>query len=141
MLEGKYLLFCDSLDDVIKVRQKCLIDPISDPLDNETIHVIVYEDKEPIACGRMLMNEDNFVFDNIYVIEEKRNAKIGDFVLRLLIERADLMCAEKVYLKSSPRSKEFFVRFGFEDVKEEGTDYDLYLDIKKYLNRKSCCCK
>ena len=110
MLEGKYLLFCDSLDDVLAVRKSCEGKSYRDDLDSESIHAIVYEHNKPIACGRMLIDNDIYAFDRIYVIEQKRNNKVGDFVLRLLIEKAYLMCAKEVYIKSNNSSKDFFIK-------------------------------
>ena len=143
MLEGKYLLFGDCYDDLNKIRKQCTSTSISDVMDNDALHVIVYEDKQPIACGRMLISEDIYIFDHIYVIKEKRNKKIGDFTMRLLIEKANLMCAKEIIVFCEENNKMFFESLGFLESKEpsnvnmEGIKMCLELDI--FFNRKKCC--
>lgn len=143
MLEGKYLLFGDCYDDVNKIRKQCISTSIADVMDNEALHVIVYEDKQPIACGRMLICEDRYIFDHIYVINEKRNNKIGDFTVRLLIEKANLMCAKEIIVLCEDNNKMFFETLGFLESKEPSKDnlegIKMCLDLDIFFNGKKCC--
>lgn len=145
MLEGRYLLFGDDYGDVIKVRNQCLdVDCNSnDSMDSEAIHVIVYENNHPIACGRMLIRGEDFLFDRIYVIESKRRNRVGDFVVRLLIEKANLMCAEDVLVSCKEDSRVFFESIGFRerrDLCDRNKDQvNMCLNLETFLNKKSCC--
>lgn len=143
MLEGKYLLFGDCYDDVNKIRKQCTSTSIADVMDNEALHVIVYEDKQPIACGRMLISEERYIFDHIYVINEKRNNKIGDFTVRLLIEKANLMCAKEIIVLCENDNKMFFESLGFLESKEPSNDNQegikMCLDLNNFFNGKKCC--
>jgi predicted GNAT family N-acyltransferase len=144
MLEGKYLLFGDCYDDVIYVRKQCVSRKnVEDEMDNEAIHVIVYENKEPIACGRMLIQENKSIFDNIYVIEGKRRNKIGDFTLRLLIEKVNVMCIKEIVLWCQKENREFFKSVGFIEMKEISDNHinmiKMGLDVESFFNNKNCC--
>lgn len=144
MLEGRYLLFGDCYDDVIQVRKQCLArENVEDEMDNEAMHVIIYENKEPIACGRMLIQENKSIFDHIYVIEEKRRHKIGDFTLRLLIEKANIMCFKEVVLWSEKSTRKFFESVGFKEMKEpSNTRMDMikmHLELESFFSSKNCC--
>ncbi|WP_167957625.1 GNAT family N-acetyltransferase [Anaerosporobacter faecicola] len=122
MLEGKYLMIGDPLNDVINVRkQVCGFDQ-QDSMDTEAIHVIVYENHIPVACGRLLIVHETFLLDGIYVIQEKRNEKIGDFVVRLLVEKAYLLNTETVNVICDSTNKGFFSKLGFIEIKSILTD-------------------
>lgn len=143
MLEGKYLLFGDCYDDIYKIRKQCTSTSVLDAMDPEALHVIVYEDKQPISCGRMLIKENGYVFDNIYVIKEKRKNKIGDFTVRLLIEKANLLCAKEIKVSCEESNKLFFESLGFQEIKEPSnfnvTGIEMYLNISNFFNKQKCC--
>lgn len=153
MIEGKYLLFGDNFDDVIQVRNQCIPNGnIVDSMDSEAIHVIVYENKKPIACGRMLIEEDKSVFDHIYVIEDKRRNKVGDFTLRLLIDKANVMCFKYIELWCNNCNRKFFESIGFIEVKNSfSTNADstnihmdsikMRLSLELFFSKKNCCKK
>lgn len=144
MIEGKYLLFGDCYDDVIQVRNKCIVSGnVIDQVDSEAIHVIVYENKEPIACGRMLMEEDKAIFDHIYVIEGKRRNRVGDFTLRLLMEKANVMCCKSIELLCNNSNRKFFESVGFREVQEPSNidmnNIKMSLNLESFFNNKGCC--
>lgn len=142
MLEGKYLLFGDSYEDVYTIRQLCNSTCVTDVMDREALHVIVYEDAQPISCGRMLIKENRYVFDNIYVIKEKRKKKIGDFTVRLLIEKANVMCAKEIIVCCEESSKLFFESIGFQESKEPSNfnedEIGMYLNLNTFYKKKCC---
>lgn len=143
MLEGKYLLFGDSYEDIYKIRKQCNSTSITDVMDCDALHVIVYEDAQPIACGRMIIKESKYIFDNIYVVKEKRKNKIGDFTVRLLIEKANLMCAKEIIVCCEERNKLFFESLGFQERREPSnldmSGIIMYLNLINYFNKKKCC--
>lgn len=143
MLEGKYLLFGDSYEDIYKIRKQCNSTSITDVMDRDALHVIVYEDAQPIACGRMIIKENKYIFDNIYVVKEKRKNKIGDFAVRLLIEKANLMCAKEIIVCCEDSNKLFFESIGFQERKEPSNSnlngITMYLDLNTFFNKKKCC--
>lgn len=143
MLEGKYILFGDCYDDVYEIRKQCTDSNVLDEMDREALHVIVYEDKNPIACGRMLINEVGYVLDNIYVIKEKRKNKIGEFVVQLLIEKANLMCAKEILVFCEDDNKVFFESIGFEECRQRfntnKAEIVMYLDLNTYFSKNKCC--
>lgn len=143
MLEGKYLLFGDSYEDIYKIRKLCNSTSVTDVMDRDALHVIVYEDEQPIACGRMIIKEGKYIFDNIYVVKEKRRNRIGDFTVRLLIEKANLMCAKEIIVCCEDSNKLFFELIGFQECKEPSnlnfSGIVMYLDLITFFNKKKCC--
>ena len=104
MLEGRYLFFGDDLTDARRIRyevfekeQKVPHEIEFDNLDDEAIHVVVYEDQKPVGTGRLLFDGENYKIGRIAVIKEERGKKYGDFVVRMLIDKAFLMGAKRVY--------------------------------------------
>lgn len=116
-------MYGDNLDDVKYLREKCDTDCsenntkkamyLNNISEQDEIHVVVYENKLPIGCGSMTIIENTFWFTDINVIKEQRRKKVGDFILRLLIEKADLMNAKEIYIACTDNNKIFFQNFGF----------------------------
>lgn len=136
-------MFGDCYDDVYKIRKLCTSTSVTDVMDRESLHVIVYEDMQPIACGRMLIKDNRYFFDHIYVVKEKRKNKIGDFTVRLLIDKANLMCAKEVIVSCEDSNKLFFEAIGFQEHNEP-SNFNLdgiimYLDLTTFYNKKECC--
>lgn len=146
MIEGKYLLFSDDFTDIFAVRKQCEeykgSSFVKDDLDDEAVHVIAYEDGIPIGTGRLLMHSNSFEVDKICVIPQKRNQKIGDFIMRLLIEKANTFSARSIYcILTNPSCESFFELFGFEKEHEENKNDDrtMVLNLEQYYTNKKCC--
>lgn len=146
MIEGKYLLFSDDFTDIFAVRKQCEEQDrkafVTDDLDEEAIHVIAYEDGIPIATGRLLMHSNSFEVSKVCVIPQKRNQKIGDFVMRLLIEKANTFSAKAIYcMITNVECESFFESFGFKKEYEERKNLDrtMVLNLEQYYKNKKCC--
>jgi predicted GNAT family N-acyltransferase len=120
MLEGRYLFFGDDLTDARRIRyevfekeQKVPHEIEFDNLDDEAIHVVVYEDQKPVGTGRLLFDGENYKIGRIAVIKEERGKKYGDFVVRMLIDKAFLMGAKRVYANVQLHSEKFYETIGF----------------------------
>lgn len=107
-----------NIDDIKSVLEKCEFDiSFSEPGYN----VIVYENKVPIATGKIKCNE-RCEIEYVYVIKEFRHQGFGDLVIRMLIDKAfrlsykEVECSTKI---SDVFDDRIFRKIGFEYKKED----------------------
>ena len=95
-----------------------------DGLDNEARHVLAFVDEMPIGTGRIL---DDGHIGRIAVLEKHRGLGIGKLIMKELINCAQEMSLEKVWLSSQWHAHSFYLDLGFvcigEIYKEAGIDH------------------
>lgn len=121
MIEGKYLSYGDDLDEVFKIRkevfqveQQVSEEIERDALDQEAIHVLVYSGKKAVATGRILYDGNEYKIGRIAVLKEERGKEYGDFVVRLLVDKAFVSGAKEVLLGAQKQVIGFYEKIGFE---------------------------
>lgn len=125
MIHGKYINQGEDLTDVLKVRQLSLCDGVNgnsdgvladidvstllDDLDPLAVNILVDipegEDEDGprinIGCGRILCDVDHFRFyiDQMGILPAYRHKGFGEFALRMLVDKANVCGADKIWLK------------------------------------------
>lgn len=121
MIEGKFLYLFDDLKDIIYLKKRknpCLEIEQSDLEDR--IYAVVYAEGQAVAMGELFLKEQNYYIDNIFVLEEKRKKGYGDFVARILIDKASIMGAKEVFTIIEQECELFYKKLGFlEEVQEK----------------------
>ena len=148
----------DSMKDISDIREEIFgfREDNKDIGANEVL-IIDLNTNEYAAIGRLYMNENyDFVIDLIGVLEKYRGLKYGDFVIRMLVDKAFSCGASKVYAHKAVRnmsgSEDFLKRYNFQSVSKDDVkgvkilnDRDsLSENIEEYmiLDRKdyrTCC--
>ena len=98
--------------------------------ENLAVHALVLDDDMYVAGGSLFYDGENFVLDNVGVLTEKRRQKIGDFVVRMLIDRAFQVGPNKVYAYCSADVVPFFETIGFAKCDEMDGVIKLWIDEK-----------
>lgn len=127
MIEGKFLFCLDDLSEVFQIRNQVFQRDLGidstidhDGLDAEAAHVVVYNnEKTPVATGRLLFGDGNYKIGRIAVLKEERGNYYGDFVVRMLIDKAFLLGATEVSLHAMHNVIPFYEKIGFQCVGEE----------------------
>ena len=143
-VKGIYLNGTDDLSDVLNVRSKIFENTETDfsnyfdidtslYADNLAIHSLVIDNNEYVGCGSLYYDGEHFVLDRVGVIEEKRRQKIGDFLVRMLIDKAFQLGPNTVYVYCKEEVVPFFSSIGFDIEKREN---DL---VKLTINEKYVC--
>ena len=132
MIQGKLIEYGDDLTPIKKLREKSKY--ILSDLEKEEIAVyaLVYDcenEQRPVATGRLALNNNEFYIDNLFVLEDERRKKYGDFVVRLLVNRGFLSGANEIKVWVDDNNLvPFFEKIGFKKV----TNYDKIIIIIFY---------
>ena len=122
MIMGKYYMQGDDLHEPFAVRRAVFVDELGlsepqvfDGADGDCIHALAYDDERvPVATGRLQLTPDGtFRIGCVAVLADKRRQKLGDFIVRLLLDRAFLCGAMEIFLVARPGSVPFFESIGF----------------------------
>ena len=151
MVKGKYLYYGDDLKDAFNIRKKVFHDEnnieeelLFDEYDNESIHAIVYnENQKVVASGRIMFDGENYKLGRIAVLKEERGKMYGDFLVRMLVDKAFITGAEQVIVSAIENAIPFYKKIGFiesgDKYIEEDTPHQLMIlkqnDLCKECNK------
>ena len=95
-----------------------------DDQDQRAWHLVVEMDGKSVATGRLNIDgEGCWKLGNIAVLSEYRGQKIGDFIVRLLVDRALSMPKAPIYVIAQQAAVDFYGSIGFES---KGPVFELY---------------
>lgn len=120
MIEGIFLYGNDNLDEVFRIRKEVFqieqsIDPDLefDKYDKESIHILAKNDNYSVGTGRLVLNNDEYKIGRIAVLKEYRGNRYGEFIVKVLVDKAFSMSAEYVIVNSQVAVKDFYNKIGF----------------------------
>lgn len=135
--------FDDDLKDVISIRRKVFVEELSipeeiefDEYDKNAMHVLVYDEstintdncdgtrmhKVAVATGRIVYDGDVCQMGRIAVLKDFRNKKLGDFTVRMLMNKAFTAGIDNIILNARPEAIDFYKKIGFHLVEENKRD-------------------
>ena len=141
MIRGKFIAPGEDYSIVLPLRKAVFADEQGfDPaLDNDqydalSAHAVLYDQVDengdpagdPVATGRLFWHNGEFVIGRVCVRKEKRNQKLGDLVMRMLLYKAMQHHAPAVSVGSQTHAVGFYARYGFEPVEtflDEGVEH------------------
>ncbi len=121
MLKGIWKSGSEDLSDAFDLRRHIFIEEQKVPVnleftgdDTEYEHLVIYDDGEAVATGRMCFVSPKRVhLGRICVKKEKRGQKIGDFLVRIMLEKAFQMGALEAELDAQEQAAPFYQKLGF----------------------------
>ncbi len=126
LVEGKFRSYEEDLTDAFEIRRKVFqeeqgVDPEIefDELDKAAMHVIIYVADKAVATGRLIFDGETYRIGRVAVLKEERGKQYGDFVVRMLADRAFQSGAKEVLLGSQVQVREFYEKLGFVSYGEE----------------------
>ena len=105
-------------EDVFVKEQGYAAEDEFDNFDKMAWHVVAMDDEKPIATGRIYLDKGEMYLGRVCVLPEYRGFGVGDAVVRLLLDRALTAGTSGVHISSQSYIKEFYKKFGFEEVGE-----------------------
>lgn len=131
MIRGKFLTSRDDISSIIQMRREIFVDEMGYPAENEpdehdnmAVYALAYaDDGTPIASGRLYIDNDRFTIGRVCVLKPLRGMQIGDFIMRMLLYRAQDLNAGSVSLVCPVDRIPFYSRYGF---RPQGEVIDVY---------------
>jgi len=134
----------DDLTEVINIRSKVFVEEFRIPynlefdyMDDFAVHAIAYEktdhamqnncttEKLAVATGRLFFDGDECWLDKVAVLKEYRGKEYGDFIVRLLLNKAFMAGIKSVNINSFITSEAFFEKIGFVKNGDEFIENDI----------------
>jgi len=162
-IQGKILNPGDDLAEALNIRKKVFVEEYTisydkefDLLDELAIHAVAYEkmsanensaksqEKKAVATGRIFYDGEKCILDKVSVLKEYRGKEYGDFVVRLLLNKAFLAGVNEVYADSFVSAEGFFEKIGFIRIDENFIENGIVkckMVIKSEHLMKKCCIK
>lgn len=157
-IQGKYLLGavsdiseCRTIFDEVAKECPQIMKCRKQEEDASAIFALAYETEKhtekagetllPVAAGRLLFLEDCYEVDEIAVKKEYRRKKYGDFIVRMLVDKAFVMGAQEVIAVVPQECEAFFTSIGFVETKEEAKGFDERKNCGKRMKIMPTTCK
>lgn len=106
-----------------------------DDEDEAALHVLVLEEGQPIACGRML--PDGHI-GRMAVLKNYRGRGAGRLVLKTLLMEAEKLRRGRVFLNAQIQAAAFYAKYGFNQVGGEFLDANIpHVRMEKTLDNFS----
>ena len=150
-IQGKYLVGgLHNIEECITIRkevfggeQQFTVASVQEEDDKNAIFVLAYETNEqgeelPVATGRLIFLEDKFKIGRIAVRKEFRGKHYGDFVVRMLVDKAFSMGAKEVFVGAQKHAISFYEKIGFIKQEEEYFEDGIYHLMMKIT---ACSCE
>ncbi len=149
MICGKYYLGLDHMEEVALIWEEVFVteqgfprNVVFDDMDETAIHAVVYKDSErtiPIAAGRLYKTgEEDYKIGRIAVKKEERGQGFGDFIVRMLVDKALMMGADRVIISSQPHAVKFYETIGFRPTGEIHTEAGVEHTIMEIRQNSIC---
>lgn len=151
MVKGKFYSGQDDLTVIKAIRNTVFCEELhiapeleEDGQDPYCMHVLALDDEQPVAVGRISFDGWDFVISKVAVLPEYRDKKFGDFIVRLLVDKAMMSNATQVQVDAFEDVVGFFETIGFQ-VREKADVLGDKKLVHMVLNtdeiRKCCNCK
>lgn len=128
MVEGKWLPPGADIEPALFLR-RTVIAMERDAIDSLSWQALALWEGQPVGTGRIWWQDGAFMLGLICVLPEYRGKGFGDFLIRLLLFKAQQHNAVKVALYAAPDTMPLFEKYGFTPT----TDQDLPDSIRLEL--------
>ncbi|MCD7922878.1 MAG: GNAT family N-acetyltransferase [Clostridiales bacterium] len=128
MVFGKFVTEEKDMDTVRsiyeQVYQKELgLDILKTTEDEYCINALVFAGEDPAGMGRVLFDGEDFRIRDVAILPAYRGDSYGDFMVRLLVDKAMMSNAQEIRLDALAGTEEFFRTIGFETEGETFEDH------------------
>ena len=149
MVKGRYMEGGANIDCVLDIRKKVFEEEFgisgagkTVPGDEMALHAIAYDDDDKVvAAGTLYYDGITFTIDKIAVLPQNRKNYYGDFILKILIDKAASMSPSEIYGLCFSESTGFMESVGY-ITKSERKDGICEMVLPEDKFKGGCCsCK
>lgn len=95
-----------------------------DELEEETIHLVLYEDQQAIATNRIYqVNNETYRIERVAVRKNARKRGLGERLIKEAEAKIIELDGKKITLKSEDIAITFYKRFGYKPAGDEIMEY------------------
>ena len=150
MIQGKILACNEDLSEAYAIRINVFVEELGgsqelefDDMDKEAMHAIVYDKQKTVAAGRISFDGECCLIEKIAVLKDYRRKKYGDFIVRMLLNRAFTTGIKEVTVIADLSTEAFFRNIGFVQkgesiAKSEEPKFKMCIHSQDV---KTMCCK
>lgn len=120
MITNEWILGNGDLSVPLSIRHKVFIEehkmdaePDADEMDALAMHLVLYDDGNPIASGRLYHDGKAFRIGRCCVLGEYRGQGVGDLLVKLLLLKAFGFNPSEVRINAREPVAAFYERYGF----------------------------
>lgn len=153
-IQGKYLLAgLNDISECLAIRKEVFGGEQGFPTaagedadDSSAIFALAYETEIatlpdgtteerliPVGTGRLVFLGDIYKIGRIAVKKEYRGKKYGDFIVRMLVDKAFAMGAKEVFVGAQKHAIDFYKTIGFEELEDEYYEDEIYHKMMKIM--------
>ncbi|HBU11697.1 MAG TPA: GNAT family N-acetyltransferase [Clostridiales bacterium] len=128
MIMNKWVTGNGDLTDAFALRKKVFVEEQHvaevgefDGLDEQSIHLVVYDGELPVATGRIWHDGKTFRIGRCCVERAQRGMGIGDLLIKLLLLKVFEYNPSEVRIHAQTHAEKFYEKYGFERI---GDEYD-----------------
>jgi N-acetylglutamate synthase-like GNAT family acetyltransferase len=147
MVRGKYIEGQTEVPEVEAVRRCVFVEEYgfcTEPMEEADafrIHAVAYDNETVAGVGSISFDGERFEISHVAVLPQYRGQQYGDFIVRMLVNKAILANASEIYTCTTKQTCPFFETIGFEkgeEAEERGKMpfYEMCLPSGKL---KTCC--
>ena len=137
MIEGKWFAPGADAPEAFALRRQ-VFDRGQDALDQSAWSVVVYQQGQCAATGRIWWQDGAFFLGDIAVSPALRRQRLGDLTLRLLLFKAESHGARRIRVLAPAAIVPFFTRLGFHAEGEAANGVQPLLLLGEDLCLDSC---
>ena len=148
MIQGKFITDQDNMEMLLKIweevfeqGQLCSEAHSHEESNRTTIHALVYEGNDltcPVAAGSITLRSEEAEIKNIAVRKEYRGKLYGDFIVRMLLDKAKGAGIDNIIVTVPESVIGFFNKLGFEKVKTEKVIDEIRMKYNNNINTRLC---
>ena len=121
MIEGRYFFGDESIEDARNIRKEVFVEEQGmpdtyefDEVDEDSVVVVAYLNKEPVGTGRLQFDGVQNLIGRIAVKKEYRGYHYGDFIVRMLIDKCVQFGGTLVTVIAQSNVEDFYKKIGFQ---------------------------
>lgn len=131
--------FAFTIRQIVFVEEQSVPKEIEfDGNDDKAVHVIAYENNNPVGCARFIESDKGAKIGRVAVLKSHRKRGIGEKLCNALIDIAKEQGISYVYLHAQASAKLFYEKIGFTSVGEGFYEANiLHYKMEKNLNNRT----
>ncbi|MCL2405655.1 MAG: GNAT family N-acetyltransferase [Defluviitaleaceae bacterium] len=146
MLMLKWFFGDQGLEDAYAIRQEVFVNEqhVSeaeeyDGTDASCAHLVAYEDDMPVATGRIMILNDDYVIGRVAVLKSHRGQNLGIGIMQALIEACCTMGGDRQVLHAQTHARGFYEKLGFTAYGEEFDEAGIPHIAMEHFGPAKCC--